>query len=188
MKKLLKRVIDPFAGWWMRHRSRWGDEPGWDDVSTKQMGIPFQARPKYKYYKQRKRPCYMPVYHRPQLPTKEEEGQAITEGWPCEGYRWHNQRAGPHCWAPKGFVQDGDWIQVIRQVRGQVIRNERLEESDVWDVVLVPLEYARVEWAKKHDCRFVHWRGDDYYLGFTPDIWMGNTGWRDIPYDPTAEL
>lgn len=150
-------------------------------------GVPFLAKPNYRNFRQELRPCYMPIYHRPQLPTESELGQAITNGWPCEGYWWHNQTAGPNCLARKGVEKGGDWITVIRQVWGQQIRDEHFRRSKVWDAVLVPVEHAS-DWAQRHHCRLKELNGAYYYVGFTPDIWLGNTGWRDIPYDPADEL
>lgn len=166
---------------WLRLRPRWGHDPGPRDVSTMISGKTFVAKPNFKYFRQNARPCYLPIYYRPQNPSKKELGQAITYGWPCEAYRWHNQKSGPACWSQSKRPSDGDWVQVIGQVRGERIRDERLIYSDIWNIVLVPVGRA-TEWAEIHGCQMVNRDGRDYYIGYAADIWMGNTGWHNIPY------
>lgn len=179
-------IKDRVARWWMHQRPRQGHDPGAQDVSTIQPGYEFYAMPNYRYEDQAKRPCYLPVYHRPQNPTKEEYGRAITNGWPCEEKRWHDKSAGPACWLPKGTpTQAGDWILVIDQVRGEELVDERGVKSDVWNVVLVPIEKA-TDWAEKHGCKQIERGKGRYYIGYACDLWLGNTGWHNIPnqYSP----
>lgn len=183
MVKLVSRTISAI---WLRIRQRWGHKPGPNDVSTLNAGEQFWAKPNYYYFRQEIRPCYMPVYHQPKLPIMPtESGRAITDGWPCEAYRWHNQKAGPNCWSAKGRARGGDWIQVIGQITGENIRDEHGYTSETWDVVLVPFDKVTM-WADLHNCEIVVQDRAYFYIGFTPDLWMGNTGWHGIPWHGRA--
>lgn len=159
--------------------TRHGHEPGPVDVSTMESGEIFEARPNFYYFEACGRPCYLPLYSQP----SHAFGLPVTEGWPCEYYDAHSKGRGPHC--VERNRPDGDWIQVVGQVRGQRLRSEHVlasgehESSDIWDVVEVPVEKLRADAPA-----LVESSAKYYALAYAPDIWLGNTGWHDIVYDP----
>lgn len=147
----------------------------------------FQGRPNYRKFRQGPFPRYMPIYHQAHLPTKFSLGRAITKHWPREAYHWRASRASATRMVEKGRPGDGDWIMVIGQVRSEMVYDDRGAHSNLWDVVLVPVKRA-TKWAERYNCQRLDsdWGGEDCYIGFTPDIWLGNTGWHYIAYDPCA--
>lgn len=167
LKKLLLKI-------YRAHSSRLGHEPGRDDVSTMESGHYFYATPNFRYHAMG-RPCWLPINPGPKL----GDGTGtwpVTKNWPCEFY-------GPHI-PIFGFAglswrhRPGDRLKVIGQVRGPVVKNDIGQTSDIWNVVLIP--FGRVVRNQQLLTEF-----DDVGIpfGFAPDIWMGNTGWHDIPYD-----
>lgn len=155
-----------------------GHKPGFTDVSTSQLGVPFKARPNFYYFEGCGRPCYLPLNPGPKL----GDGTGtwpVTLGWPCEGYFQHDQHAGPHCYS--NTPHDGDWVEVVGQVTGPIVTNERHEQSEVWDVIRIPLVRAT---------RNQHLLGeadsDGCVLVYAPDMWLGNTGLHFIPFSPRS--
>jgi len=155
-----------------RLRRREGRKPSAEDVSISYPGRPFNATPNFYYFAQCGRPCYLPIYPGPRLGGRD---WAVTEGWPCEFYSRHERTAGPHCYCETG-VKPGDWVQVVAQVRGQMITNEIGHRSDIWDVILLPREKAT------RNVGLLVPADQESYYGLASDMWLGNTGWHGIPF------
>lgn len=143
---------------WSRVRPHQGHKPGWSDVRGH--GLPFEARPNFYYFEGCGRPCWLPIYPEPRIMV----GCSLTRNWPFELWK-----------PPNGSRVGGHYVKVIRQVRGEGVRNEILQYSDVWNLILIPKEHI--------DPRTRHLTDQDpeddrYYLGFAADLWLGNTGWH----------
>ena len=131
-------------------------------------GLPFKARPDFTEFEACGRPCYLPLYKKP------EQDKAFLakkyEGYPCEYYDEGKFQTGPgeYCASRSKAIashrdqEPGDYVNVECQVRGQEIRNEKGESSSIWNRV----ENERI-----------------YPPVYAPDMWLGNTGWNDIPCD-----
>lgn len=158
---------------YLNHTSRLGHEPGAVDVSTMNPGQPFTATPNFRYFA-KGRPCWLPINPEPKL----GDGTGtwpVTKNWPCEFYSLHLPLYGLAglSWQ----YRSGDKLKVVGQVRGPVITNDIGVTSNIWDVVLIP--YGRVVRNAENLADF---DDDGIPLGFVPDMWLGNTGWHDIPY------
>lgn len=142
----------------------------------------FMARPNFYYFESCGRPCYLPLFP---APVRGGKDWAVTDGWPCEFRSRHNRSAGPHCYCD-GPDQQGDWVQVIGQVRGQMTQNEIGQQSDIWNVVVLPVQHAtrNVNYLQVIPLD----SGLTRYYAFAPDMWLGNTGWRNMPFKPWWKL
>lgn len=183
-----------------RFRLRGGHRPGRRDIRTDRDYIGagfgtdivgpstlFLARANFFYFEGCGRPCYLPLNPAPRIGNKD---WAVTEGWPCEYYVPSSHKKpddGPYCFDKAG--KDGDWVRVIGQVRGQPITNDIGQVSDVWDVIKISDARAtrNRELAESH--RFVSMvdpgfidEGPIFFIVYAPDIWLGNTGWHEIPW------
>lgn len=156
-----------------RCRRRSGHRPGLDDVTHMQYGTEFFARPNFYYFEKCGRPCYLPLNPAPYIGGTD---WAVTEGWPCEYYVPRNQSTGPYCIGKSSGR--GDWVRVIGQVRGQLITNEIGQSSDVWDVILITRQTA-----VRNNWRLQRFGYTDLWIAYAPDMWLGNTGRRNIPFD-----
>lgn len=69
----------------------------------------------------------------------------------------------------------GDKVHVVCQVKGETIRNESNQASNIWDKVIIPkakvLQNASGLTATQDS------RG---YFAYASDLWLGNTGWHKI--------
>lgn len=145
--------------------------PGALDVSHMRQGELFLARPNFHFFEACGRPCWLPAYPKPKM----VRGMAVTEHWPCEAYRNHDRSAGPACFSVD--PHDGDWVQVVGQARGEMLRDEAGNRSDVWDLVVIPPEFLRLGAES-----MLQTSPDGYgFLAYMADLWLGNTGWRDLP-------
>lgn len=165
-----------------------GHLPGRQDVSTMSPGHRFYAIPNFYELQSCGRPCWLPLY---QSPT--EHSAFVTDGWPCE-YYGPNYSSEPSCTRPPSRRKpsqmahpaqrnSGDRVLVVCQVRGratQTIGNEVGQSSNIWDMVAVPESHISSDSAAAG--RLKHVPGmPGFYEAFGPDIWLGNTGWHDIP-------
>lgn len=150
-------------------------EPGEADVSTMEPGQPFEARPNFHHLEKCGRPCWLPGQPRPEVGPV---GTAVTVDWPCEQYGPHDTSRGTACYAEEW--RDGDWLQVIGQVKGKLVTNDNPEDresSDVWNVVEVSPEHLKPGAGAQLS------RGPSGgYIVYFADVFMGNTGWHDIPW------
>lgn len=76
----------------------------------------------------------------------------------------------------------GDRVLVVCQVRvntTQAIHNEVGQASNIWDMVAVPRADISSDSAAGRLKQVAGMPG--FYEAFGPDIWLGNTGWHDIP-------
>lgn len=141
-------------------------------------GQPFKARPNFYWFQACGRPCWLPIYAQPAIP--EEKGHALTEGWPCEAYFDHDRSSGEACFDAKRSLEDrrdGDWLEVVGQVWGQELRNEKGEVSTIWNVVRIPAGKLR-NGGHANVLR----DNDGTVLGYASDLWMGNSGLHAIPW------
>lgn len=169
-----------------------GHLPGRFDVSTMTPRHPFYAIPNFYDFSSCGRPCWLPLY---QEPT--EQSAFVTDGWPCE-YYGPNYSSEPSCVQPSTrrtasemadpkVKSSGDKILVVCQLRqlgnGQPapsIRNQIGQSSNIWDMVAVPVAFISQDSpAVSQLIPVPHMPGFDE--AFAPDIWLGNTGWHDIP-------
>lgn len=169
----MKYLKDLLMKIYLAHTSRLGHEPGVGDVSTMESGQPFKAVPNFRHFA-KGRPCWLPINPGPKL----GDGTGtwpVTKNWPCEFYSLHLPLYGLA--ALSWRRRPGDRLQVIGQVHGPIVTNDIGEQSDIWDVVLIPPGQVvrNVENLTEFD-------SNGTPLGFASDIWLGNTGWHDIPY------
>lgn len=169
-----------------------GHLPGAMDVSTMAPHHQFYAVPNFYFLSSCGRPCWLPAY---QQPT--EQSAFVTDGWPCE-YYGPNNSSEPSCtqapaWRTTSEIWDpanrdsGDKILVVCQLRqlgnGQAaptIRNQVGQGSHIWDMVAVPASGVSPDSpAARELIQVPHMPG--FHEAFAPDIWLGNTGWHDIP-------
>jgi hypothetical protein len=169
-----------------------GHLPGRQDVSTMASGHRFFAVPNFYYFQACGRPCWLPLY---QQPT--EQSAFVTDGWPCE-YYGPNYSSAPSCTQPPSrrtagemadpAVKDsGDRLLVICQTTRlnagsatPTIHNQVGQGSDIWDMVAVPKAYISSDSPAAG--RIAQVSGmPGFYQAYAPDIWLGNTGWHDIP-------
>lgn len=163
-----------------------GHPPGRQDVSTMTSGRQFYAVANFYEFQSCGRPCWLPLYQRPT-----ETSADVTQGWPCEYYQQDQTSSGPTCVnPPAGRTQDemanpadknsGDRVLVFCQMKGESIRNDAGQSSDYWDLVAVPKsEISSDSLARGHLSQVPGMPG--FYKAYGPDIWLGNTGWHDIP-------
>jgi hypothetical protein len=169
-----------------------GHLPGRDDVSTMAPHHRFYAVPNFYYLPGCGRPCWLPLY---QQPT--EQSAFVTDGWPCE-YYGPNYSSEPSCTQPppgrtKSEMADpankhsGDELLVICQLRqlsnGQAtstIHNQNGQGSKIWDMVAVPAAFISPDSPAASQLGQVPGM-PGFYEAFAPDIWLGNTGWHEIP-------
>jgi hypothetical protein len=169
-----------------------GHAPSQLDVSTTVPGHSFYAVPNFYYFPSCGRPCWLPLY---KLPT--EQSAFVTDGWPCEYYDPKSASSGPYCIQPPSGrtptmmanpsnKDSGDRILVICQITklggraAQAIHNEAGQSSNIWDVVAVPAAHiSRNSIAVTQLSKAPGMPG--FYEAYGPDIWLGNTGWHDIP-------
>jgi hypothetical protein len=168
-----------------------GHLPGRDDVSTMVPHHRFYAVPDFYFFPSCGRPCWLPLY---QQPT--EQSAFITDGWPCE-YYGPNESSEPTCTQPPArrtagemadpaYKDSGDKLLVVCQLRqtgnGQpapTIQNQNGQSSHIWDMVAVSLsDVSRDAPIIGHLNEAPEMPG--FVEAFTPDIWLGNTGWHDI--------
>jgi hypothetical protein len=164
-----------------------GHLPGRLDVSTMSTGHRFYAVPNFYEFQSCGRPCWLPLY---QSPT--EQSAFVTDGWPCE-YYGPNYSSAPSCTQPPSrrtpsqtvhptAKNSGDRVLVVCQVRvsvSQAIHNEAGQSSNIWDMVAVPESYISSDSAASRLNPVPGMPG--FYEAYGPDIWLGNTGWHDIP-------
>lgn len=165
-----------YLGFKLTEHNRTGHRPGQLDVEHMRRSEPFWARPNFHYFEGCERPCWLPCFPQP----RRIKGTSVTHGYPCEFYADFTRPGGEpfcvYCGKPP------DWVLVVGQVRGEVTRNERLnwrgrqESSDVWDIVVIPPGSVKPEW-QGHLLPYI---GSSSVLAFTSDLWLGNTGWRDL--------
>ena len=169
-----------------------GHLPGRDDVSTMASHHQFYEIPNFYFFPSCGRPCWLPLY---QQPT--EQSAFVTDGWPCE-YYGPNYSSEPSCTQPPtrrtasetadpADKDSGDRLLVVCQLRqlgnGQTaptIRNQNGQSSNIWDMVAVPASYI------SRDAPVVGKLSQvpgvpGFDEAFAPDIWLGNTGWHEIP-------
>ncbi len=142
----------------------------------------FTARPNFYYLESCGRPCYLPLFP---APIRGGKDWAVTDGWPCEFRSRHDRSAGPHCYC-EGPDQPGHLVYVLGQVRGQMTQNEIGQQSDVWNVMMLPSQHAtrNVDYLQVIPLD----SGTTYYYAFASDMWLGNTGWRNMPFKPWWKL
>lgn len=164
-----------------------GHLPGRLDVSTMAAGRRFYAVPNFYEFQSCGRPCWLPLYESPT-----EQSAFVTDGWPCE-YYGPNFSSAPSCTSPRvgrtpsqmadpSVRNSGDRVLVVCQVRvsATVIHNEAGKSSNIWDMVAVPESYISSDSAAAGRLNQVPGM-PGFYEAFGPDIWLGNTGWHDIP-------
>ncbi len=169
-----------------RLRRRDGHKPGWRDVTdlrteyyfaTTARGYEqrarqyFMAYPNFYYFSACGRPCYLPL--NPALRIGGPDW-AVTEGWPCEFRTRHDRSSGPYCYSRNPGRKLGERVKVIGQLRGQPIRNDIGQVSDIWDVIWLPKSLATRNQHLLREAR----EGQCYYA-YAPDMWLGNIGVRD---------
>jgi hypothetical protein len=170
-----------------------GHPPGHQDVSTMKQGQRFYAVPNFYYFHSCGRPCWIPLF---QLPTQQSE--YVTQEWPCEYYDPTSAASGGTCLQPPSgrkssemanaaMKDSGDRVLVVCQVTkispgkpSQTVRNEVGQSSDIWDMVAVPISQASRNNAAAAPLTPVPGMSG-FYEAYGPDIWLGNTGWHDIP-------
>lgn len=160
LRQKLFRWRAKYLSWTIPRR---GSRPGGDCISVTDNSQGFAARPNFYWFKAAGRPAWLPCLTKPH----HREGISLTNGWPEEHY-FH-----------RGLHGSNDWIAVIGQAHGELIRNEALEYSDIWDVVLVPkhrVSLSAEELAKLGD-QLREYDADNY-IAFVGDLWLGNTGWH----------
>ena len=147
-------------------------EPGVADVSTTVRNQPFDATPTYHYFAKCGRPCWLPVYPKPQL----VKGTSVTDNYPYESY------AG----------NAGDKVHVDCQVHGRdtggtlvnggILMDESGRTSDVWDVIVIKVDAKNVlgRPALITTVGLTPAAAGDIYA-YAADIWLGNTGDHGIP-------
>ncbi|HTU08901.1 MAG TPA: hypothetical protein VMG13_25360 [Trebonia sp.] len=168
-----------------------GHLPGRMDVPTMTPGQRFYAVPNFYYDQSCGRPCWLPLYEVPS-----EDSAFVTDGWPCE-YYGPNDSPSPSCVTPppgraRGVMADpaqkdsGDRLLVLCQTRkqgngqaAQDIRNQVGQDSDIWDMVAVPKAYISSDSPATGLPQVPGMPG--FYEAYAPDMWLGNTGWHDIP-------
>jgi hypothetical protein len=169
-----------------------GHLPGRDDVSTMAPHHQFYAVPNFYFFTSCGRPCWLPLY---QQPT--EQSAFVTDGWPCE-YYGPNYSSEPSCTQPPtqrtvaemadpADKDSGDRLLVVCQLRqlgnGQpapTIRNQNGQSSNIWDMVAVPASYISRDAPVVGKLSPVPGM-PGFDEAFAPDIWLGNTGWHQIP-------
>jgi len=169
-----------------------GHLPGRDDVSTMAPHHQFYAVPNFYFFPSCGRPCWLPLY---QQPT--EQSAFVTDGWPCE-YYGPNYSSEPSCTQPPtrrttsvmadpADKDSGDRLLVVCQLRqpgnGQpalTIRNQNGQSSNIWDMVAVPASYISRDAPVAGKLSQVPGM-PGFDEAFAPDIWLGNTGWHEIP-------
>jgi hypothetical protein len=169
-----------------------GHLPGRIDVSTMAPHHQFYAVPNFYFLASCGRPCWLPLY---QEPT--EQSAFVTDGWPCE-YYGPNPSSEPSCVQPPprrttsemadpANKNSGDWLLVICQVThfdngkpAQSIRNEIYQTSNIWDMVAVPASYISSDSPTASPLSQVPGM-PGFDEAYAPDMWLGNTGWHDIP-------
>ena len=158
-----------------------GQEP-----STTQPGKQFTVVPDFTYFQGCGEPCWLPLYAQPW-----ETPPAVTNGWPCEYYDSSSTASGPFCLHPptnrlpgqsgSSDPNSGDRVLVLCQTTrlsngqpAQTIRNEKGQESNVWDRVAVPSTYVKA--TTRGALKLVPGM-PGFYAAYAPDIWLLNTSW-----------
>jgi hypothetical protein len=170
-----------------------GHLPGRQDVSTMAPGRRFYAVPNFYDFQSCGPPCWLPLYQR-----ATEKSPFVTDGWPCEYYEPGSVSSGPFCLKPPfgrrpsemadpAFSDSGDRVLVICQVTNigksqpaETIRNDIDQSSDIWDMIALPAAHISSDSiVADRLSRVAGMPG--LYEAFAPDIWLGNTGWHNIP-------
>jgi hypothetical protein len=156
-------------------------------------GQRFYAVPNFYYFQSCGRPCWLPLY---QLPSQQAE--YVTQNWPCEYYDPTSTTSGGTCLQPSSgrtssemanaaMKDSGDRVFVVCQVTdispgrpSQTIHNEVGQSSGIWDMVAVPASQVSRNNSAAAPLTLVPGM-PGFYEAFGPDIWLGNTGWHDIP-------
>jgi hypothetical protein len=173
-------------------KRRRGHKPGWSDIRPalqvveKDLGahlvnprqsklasdeelkaaLPFWARPNFYYFEGCGRPCWLPVYPEPRI----MKGCSLTLNWPYESWQ-----------PPDGSPIMGHFVEVLRQVRGERLRNEILQYSDIWNLIRIPQD--RIDPRTRHLAKPAP--DGDGYVGYAADLWLGNTGWHGRSSGPS---
>ncbi len=128
-------------------------------------------------------------------PTESSPG--VTRGWPCEYYRPDSPN-GAYCLRPPigrtpiemadaANKLSGDRLLVICQTsridngpRAQLIHNDAGQRTRIWDMVAVSRQRIAYNSTVAHSLRPIPGM-KGFYAAYTSDLWLGNTGWHDIP-------
>lgn len=133
-----------------------GHLPGVADVSTTRPGQQFVATPNFELYSACGRPCWLPFMTSPMLAT----GSSITDNYPYERF----------------LGNKGDKVHIVCQLRGETIRDEAGHASNIWDKVIIPKSRAL-----RNIGLFTATKDGTGYYAYAGDLWLGNTGWHNIP-------
>jgi len=169
-----------------------GHAPGRPDVSTLSLGHRFYAVLNFYYFQKCGRPCWQPLY---QMPSEGSAG--LTQGWPCEYYDPASAAGGQYCLKPPPGrtasemadahnVNSGDRILVFCQVthigsaQAQLVQNQEKQASRIWDMIALPRSRLAPNDVLAGKLSQVPGM-PGFYEAYAPDIWLGNTGWHDIP-------
>jgi hypothetical protein len=154
-------------------------------------GQRFYAVPNFYFDQSCGRPCWLPLYE-----ATTENSAFVTNEWPCE-YYGPNHSASPSCITPppgraRSLMADpatkdsGDRLLVLCQTRtqgigsaAQDIYNQVGQDSDIWDQVAVPKAYISSDSPALGLSPVPGMPG--FYKAYAPDMWLGNTGWHNIP-------
>jgi hypothetical protein len=169
-----------------------GHLPGRDDVTPMTAGQKFYAVPNFYEFPACGRPCWLPLYESPT-----EQSAPVTNNWPCEFYG-PNASTEPSCVQPPSGrtsaemadpadKNSGDKVLVVCQLtqisKGDptpTIHNQVGKSSDIWDMVAVPASEVSSDSPAFGRLHQVHGM-PGFYEAFAPDLWLGNTGWHNIP-------
>ena len=166
---------------WRRYCPKWGHAPGAVDVRSHGFGYPFSARFNFRCCNVKGRPYGLPLWGPlyPQPANNAVKGHTINKHWPHEAVWKH--------WLSPVFPSSGNWVQVAGQVLGEVLHDEAGHWSGLWNVVLVPLhQFRRRARRFGHEYQQVTRNGQTFFVTYASDLWMGNTGWHGIPYQPES--
>jgi hypothetical protein len=169
-----------------------GHLPGRHDVSKMTSDQRFYAIPNFYEFPSCGRPCWLPLYESPT-----EQSAPVTNNWPCE-YYGPNVSNEPSCVQPPSRrtsaemadpadKKSGDKLFVVCQLtqirKGAAtptVHNEVGKSSDIWDMIAVPgseVSSNSPAFGRLHQVPGM----PGFYEAFTPDLWLGNTGWHNIP-------
>ncbi len=167
-----------FVHFLQRLRCRRGPKPIGPSDNT--LGLTFLVQPNFYYFEGCGRPCWLPLNP---APKRGGPDWAVTDGWPTE------PDYADYKYIKRNYVLDDpdmvdNYVRVIGQVRSQMTVNEIGQKSDIWDVIAIPPEKAT-----RNTHLIAETDADGNYIVYASDLWLGNTGWRDIPYEmPQATL
>lgn len=159
--------------------------PGLEDIRASGEPGTFLARPNfYFHHNQHIHPARLPIQREPNIVP----GFSSETDYPCE-YRDSSTWTVDGPWCADCDDPDGDWVLVVAQTEGEMIRNAnrqwfgkrpgRFQDSNLWDVISVP--GLRIPELTRVDLISDPLRPRNV-LGFVPDLWLGNTGRHtDIP-------